>query len=91
MKFSRISCIVAGFLLGANGFVSADDEGFSLFSDSTLYGQFRPRYEYADTDGGTDAAKAFTIRTVIGGKFADIAKMKGLNADLEATNVAHFG
>jgi len=92
MKFSWFSLIVAGFLLGASSFASAaDDEGFTLFSDSKLYGQFRPRYEYADVNGGPEAANAFTIRTVIGGKFANLIKINGLNADLEATNVSHFG
>lgn len=91
MKFARLNLILVGFLLGTSSFVSAANDGFALFSDSNLYAQFRPRYEHADVDGGAEAADAFTLRTVIGGKFADIARVKGLNADIEATNVAHFG
>jgi len=92
MRFSKITFVAAAsILLGTSSIVAADEEGFRLFSDSKLYSQIRPRYEYADTDGGTEAAKAFTVRTVIGGKFADVVDLKGLNADLEATNVTHFG
>ena len=92
MKFSKISLTAAGILLGISGPVASDSgEGFKLFSDALLYAQFRPRYEYADIDGGTDAANALTNRTVLGAKFANMASVKGLQMNLEATNVSHFG
>lgn len=91
MKFIKLSCAAIGILLGTSGLSYGSEEGFSLFSDSSIYFQFRPRYESADVDGGTDSADAFTTRTVLGGKFNGIFKLKGLNVNLEATNVSHFG
>ncbi len=93
MKISKRSCVAtASILLGAAGGIShAADEGFVPFSDSLLYFQFRPRYEYADVDGGTDPGKAFTVRTVIGGKFNSVAGLKGSQLNIEATNASHFG
>ncbi len=92
MKFSKLSFAAACVFLGTSSPVASDSgTGFQLFSDSLLYAQIRPRYEYADIDGGADAANAFTNRTVIGGKFSQLAGVKGLNAAIEATNVSHFG
>jgi hypothetical protein len=92
MKSSKLHFVVAGILLGTAGVAPADDElGFTPFTDSLLYLQLRPRFEYADVDGGTDAAKAFTIRTVLGGEFGSVGGIKGLDGNLEATNVSHFG
>ena len=57
MKFSKISLTAAGILFGISGPVASDNgDGFKLFSDALLYAQFRPRYEYADIDGGSVAA-----------------------------------
>ena len=94
MKFSKLNfatTAAAGVLLGTSPLAFGAGEGFALFSDADLYAQFRPRYEYADMDGGTEAAKAFTMRTVLGGKFNKVAGVSGLNANIEATNVSHFG
>jgi len=85
-------CAAVCILLGTSGLSYGEDKkGLSLFSDSLVYTQIRPRYEYADVDGGADAAKAFTTRTVIGGKFDKVLGVKGFSANLEATNVSHFG
>lgn len=95
MKFPKLSCAAACLLLGTSGLTyGADDDGFKLFSGSPiLYLQIRPRYEYADVDveGGADAAKAFTTRTLIGGKFGGVFGLNGLSANIEANNVSHFG
>jgi hypothetical protein len=92
MKFSKLSFAAACIFLGTSSPVASDSgTGFQLFSDSLLYAQIRPRYEYADIDGGKEAANALTNRTVIGGKFSQLAGVKGLNAAIEATNVTHFG
>jgi len=92
MKSSKLHFVVAGILLGTGGIASADDElGFTPFTDSLLYLQLRPRFEYADVDGGNDAAKALTVRTVLGGEFGSVGGIKGLDGNLEATNVSHFG
>jgi len=89
----KLSCAAVCILLGTSGLsYGENNEGLSLFTDSLVYTQIRPRYEYADVDAGTnDAAKAFTIRTVLGGKFDKVLGVKGLSANLEATNVSHFG
>jgi hypothetical protein len=80
-------------LLGTTGlaFGEDSDDGFTLFSTSQIYAQFRPRFEYADVDGGADAAKAFTTRTVLGAEFGTLVGVKELTGHLEATNVSHFG
>ncbi|HAI68833.1 MAG TPA: hypothetical protein DCM38_05265 [Gammaproteobacteria bacterium] len=92
MKSSKLHFVVAGILLGSGGIASADDElGFTPFTDSLLYLQLRPRFEYADVDGGDKAAKALTVRTVLGGEFGSVGGIKGLDGNLEATNVSHFG
>ncbi len=48
---------------------------------------FRPRYEFVD-DNIHDNANALTVRTVIGSKLISIGGVKGLNAQIEATNVS---
>ncbi|EDN66807.1 lipoprotein [Beggiatoa sp. PS] len=93
MKFPKFSVAIACILLGTSGFTLAQDsdDGFTLFSDSLLYAQLRPRFEYANVDGGADTAKAFTVRTVIGAEFNQLVGVKGLDGHIEATNVSHFG
>ncbi|MCK5718687.1 MAG: hypothetical protein KAH84_01920 [Thiomargarita sp.] len=92
MKFSKLSlatCIILGTTSSLT-IADSKDSGFSLFSDSILYSQLRPRFEYAD-GGSNSSAKAFTVRTVIGGKFNNIVGVKKLTAVIEANNVSHFG
>jgi len=48
---------------------------------------FRPRFEYVD-DNIHDSANALTVRTVIGSNLLNIGGVKGLNAQIEATNVS---
>jgi hypothetical protein len=93
MTFPKFSVATACILLGTSSlaFAQDNDDGFALFSDSLLYAQLRPRFEYADVDGGADAAKAFTVRTVIGAEFGQLVGVKGLDGHIEATNVSHFG
>lgn len=94
MKLSKLSFVMAGILLGTNGNIASADEvlGFTPFSDSLLYLQLRPRYEYANVDGGVNkSAKAFTVRTVLGGEFGGVGGIKELDGNIEATNVAHWG
>lgn len=92
MKFPKIGvAATASILLGTSGFVASEEEGFVPFSKASLYAQFRPRYEYADVDGGTDSAQALTARTVLGGEFSQLGGAKALSGHLEATNVSHFG
>jgi hypothetical protein len=94
MTFPKFSVTTACILLATSSFAFAQDsnEGFKLFSDSPLlYVQFRPRFEYANVDGGADAAKAFTVRTVIGAKLDKLVEVKGLSGHIEALNVSHFG
>jgi hypothetical protein len=92
MNFPKISFAATCILLGTSSpAISDSGEGFKLFSDSLLYAQIRPRFEYADTDGGADAARALTNRTVLGAKFSNALNQRGLEATLEATDVSHFG
>lgn len=51
--------------------------------------QFRPRYEWVDTedDGGIDVANGLTVKTVVGAKVGSIFELEGLSAYIEATNV----
>ncbi|MCK5664363.1 MAG: hypothetical protein KAI17_12815 [Thiotrichaceae bacterium] len=91
MKFQKMTCVASvGFLLGASGFTVAQADGFKPFTDSTLYLQIRPRYEYVE-GGALKDANAFTNRTILGGKFNGVAGIKGLKANLEANNVSNFG
>ncbi len=96
MNFSKLmATIIAVILLSTSTFsygVENQANGFKLFSSSLLYFQFRPRYEYADTEKNPKRhAEALTSRTVLGGKFGGVAGVKGLKATLEATDVSHFG
>lgn len=93
MKFPKLSFAVTGILLGTSGLALADNnEGFlPLFSEHDLQLRIRPRYEYADVDGGADAANAFTVRTVLSGGFYRVAGIPDTEAHLEITNVSHFG
>ena len=93
MNFPKISFAATCLLLGTSSPVASDSSGkdFKLFSDSLLYVQIRPRFEFADTDGGNAAARALTNRTVLGAKFSNALNQKGLEATLEATDVSHFG
>ncbi len=58
-----------------------------LFETLKPYLVFRPRYEFVD-DNIHENANALTIRTVIGSKLLSIGGVKGLNAQIEATNVS---
>ena len=97
MNFSKLTATTAAVILLSTSALSYGAEnnanGFKLFSNSLLYLQFRPRYEYADTEGllNKKHAEALTSRTVLGGKFGGVLGVKGLKANLEATNVSHFG
>ncbi len=97
MNFSKLTATTAAVILLSTSALSYGAEnnanGFKLFSNSLLYLQFRPRYEYADTEGLNQPrhAEALTSRTVLGGKFGGVLGVKGLKANLEATNVSHFG
>jgi hypothetical protein len=96
MNFSKLTATTAAvILLSTSTFsyaVENQANGFKLFSSSLLYFQFRPRYEYADTENQTKRhAEALTSRTLLGGKFGGVVGVTGLKANIEAINVSHFG
>ncbi len=97
MNFLKLTATTAAVILLSTSTLSYGVEnqanGFKLFSNSLLYFQFRPRYEYADTENNPNQrrAEALTSRTLIGGKFGGVAGVQGLKANIEAINVSHFG
>ncbi len=74
--------------IGSSGSVHAQELKTAPFFETLKpYLIFRPRFEHVD-DNVHDNADALTVRTVIGSKLLNIGGVKGLNAQIEATNVS---
>lgn len=91
MKAHILSLAAVTLLTGTTSTLSAADEGFAIFSDLTLKGEVRPRYEAADVkDNGVTGADALTARTTLGIN-ATLFEVDHLSTYLELTSVNTLG
>ena len=77
------------FMPVGNSSTAYGGENVSFIDNVTPYLVFRPRYEFVD-DNVHKNANALTIRTVIGTHIGSVFGIKGLKAQIEATNVSAF-
>ncbi|QSZ42323.1 hypothetical protein GJV85_09455 [Sulfurimonas aquatica] len=89
MKKIIISTVALSAIIGSFSTISAN-EGLNIFSDTKFSGEIRPRYEFADKEGGTEAANAFTARTRLRVQ-SKLLDMDGLSATVAVSTVNNFG
>jgi len=90
MKKILLSAVTLTAILGSTNVVSAND-GINILNNVKFSGEIRPRFEYADKDGDTDAANAFTARTRLAVATDSLAEISGLSAKIGVTTVNNFG
>ncbi len=73
--------------LAVFGMSAGSAQALDFAEDVSVKLEIRPRWEYADVEGGTDAAKALTARIRVGTEFKNLFKVKNLNLFFEPWTV----
>ena len=89
MKKLLLSMAAVPLVIGGLS-VSASADGINILNDVQMKGEIRPRYEYANVDGGADSANAFTARTHLVFS-AGLLDIKNLSATIGLQSVNNFG
>ena len=91
MKKIVMSAVALTAIMGSFSTVSASEDGINILDNAKFSGEIRPRYEFADKDGGADAANAFTARTRLAVETNSLMGADGLSAKIGVTTVNNFG
>ena len=89
MKKLLLSMATVPLVIGGLS-VSASADGINILNDVQMKGEIRPRYEYANVDGGADSANAFTARTHLVFS-AGLLDIQNLSATIGLQSVNNFG